>query len=118
MHSTLLRRWAAAAALVPLAACAGDAARTTLPPGDAPGGPLKPLSVLGVYELTISGLNTGQIRTTLTPVRTPGGARGTLTVFTTGLTLENTNSVLLADGPRGNGGQRYFTFTYRLRNAT
>jgi hypothetical protein len=111
----LLRPWAAAA-LVALAACVNDAARPTLPPDAGP--PQKPLTPLGVYEIGITGIATGQITSTVRPVRAPAPGRGTLTQYNTGLTIEQISSTLVGDGPRGSDGQRYFFVTYRVRNAT
>lgn len=111
-----LRSWAAAA-LVALAACATDAARTTLPPD--PETPRNPVTPLGVYEIHISGIASGQITSTVRPAITPSAARGTLTQYSkTGLTIEQISGSVLSDGPRGSDGQRYFSITYRVRNAT
>jgi hypothetical protein len=109
-----LRSWAAAA-LVALAACANDAARTTLPPD--PETPRKPITPLGVYEITLTGLASGQPSSTITPVRTTGGASATLTQVGSGLVLENVAGTLVNDGPR-TGGQRYLAFHFRVRNGT
>lgn len=109
-----LRLWAAAT-LVALAACANDAALTTLPPGEE--APRKPVTPLGVYEITITGLATGQLRSTITPVRAPGGPSATLTQVGSGLVFEQVSATLSGDGPR-NGGQRYVSFLHRVRNGT
>jgi len=110
-----LLRLTAAAALLASTACANDAVRPTLPP-DA--GPRKPLTPLGVYEIGITGIATGQITSTVRPVRTPAPGRGTLTQYNTGLVIEQISGTLVGDGPRGSDGQRYFFVTYRVRNAT
>jgi len=115
-----LRLCAAAALLVSAAACVDDAARTTLPPDSPP--PRAPLTPLGVYAITVTRLATGELRSTVTPVRPPHDGRGpaaTLSQVGSGLVLENTgNGTLVFDGSRTGGGQRYFAFNYRVRNGT
>jgi len=77
---------------------------------------------VGVYEITLTGLATGQPRSTVTPVRPAFDGRGpaaTLSQVGSGLVLENTgNASLLNDGSRTGGGQRYIAFHYRVRNST
>ncbi|HET7462742.1 MAG TPA: hypothetical protein VFJ82_15920 [Longimicrobium sp.] len=114
MRFTLVRRWAAAAAFVPLAACAGDAARPTLPDDPVE----KPPQVLGLLGVTITGIASGQIRSTVTPVPLAGNGRGSLSVVNGGMTLEGILSTFVNDGTRTNNGQRYFVVHYRFRNAT
>ena len=105
---------------VAAAACVNDAARSTLPPDT--GTPRKPITPLGVYEITVTGLATGQPRATITPVSSAAGGHGpakTLTRVGSGLVIENTNNAtLIADGSRTGGGQRYFESHFRVRNST
>lgn len=110
-----LLRLTAAAALLASTACAGDAVRPTLPPDDT--GPRKPITPLGVYEITVTGLATGQLRSTIRPVRAPGGPSSTITQVGSGLVFEGVSGMLVNDGPRSDG-QRYIAFQYRLRNST
>jgi len=110
-----LRPWAAAL-LLASAACVNDAARGTLPPD--PQTPAKPITPLGVYEITLTGLASGQLRSMVTPVRPGGGGAATLTQVGSGLVLENVSSSLVNDGSRTGGGQRYIAFHYRVRNGT
>jgi trimeric autotransporter adhesin len=109
-----LRPWAAVA-LLALAAGANDAALTALPSGGGP--PPRSPTPLGVYEITLTGLATGQFRSTITPVRTVGGPSATLTQVGSGVVFEQVSATLANDGPRS-GGQRYISFLYRIRNGT
>jgi hypothetical protein len=107
-------RCCAAAALLVSAACVDDATRGTLP------APAPPPAALGVYEITITGIGTDQMTTTVTPVRpaTPHGVSAALTPVTSGLVLEAVNSGSFSDGTRTGGGQRYLVSTFNVRNAT
>jgi hypothetical protein len=95
------------------AACTGDAARGTLPP------PATPPAPLGVYEIAVTGIGSSEPRSTITPARSEGGgARATLTNAGAGLVFEQTGGSSFTEGTRGQGGQRYVTFTYRVKNGT
>ncbi|HET7231125.1 MAG TPA: hypothetical protein VFJ16_14025 [Longimicrobium sp.] len=110
-------RLLAAIALLASAACVNDAARPTLPP-DA-GNPRTPITPVGVYQIHVTGIASEQITSTVRPVIAPSGMRGTLTQYSnTGLVIEQISGSVVSDGPRGSDGQRYFTVTYRVRNAT
>ncbi|MFL5384564.1 MAG: leishmanolysin-related zinc metalloendopeptidase [Longimicrobiaceae bacterium] len=105
-------RCCAAALLLVSAACADHAARTTLPP-DPPPAP----TPLGVYEIMVTGLGTGELHSTITPAR-PAGPRGALTNAGAGIVFEQVSAATFTDGVRGAGGQRYGSFTFRVRNST
>ena len=110
MHRML--RCCAASLLLVSAACADDAARTTLPP-DPPSAP----ATLGVYEIMVTGLGSGEPRATVAPAR-PAGPRAALTSVGAGLVFEQVSAATFTDGVRGAGGQRYGAFTFRVRNGT
>ncbi|WP_420128594.1 hypothetical protein [Longimicrobium sp.] len=100
--------------LVALAACA-DAPTVTPPPEPAPPAPPR---VLGVYELTVTGLGTSEMRGSMAPARLAGTPSYALTPRNTGLALEFVSSSSFTEGDRGQGGQRYINATYRVRNST
>jgi len=108
-------RGCAASLLLAFAACTGDAAPGTLPP-DPPAAP----TPLGVYTIAVTGIATGELRSTITPVRAGDGqgARATLTNAGGGLVFEQVSTSTLTEGARGAGGQKYVSFTYRVRNGT
>jgi len=106
-------RFCVAALLLVSAACADDAGRTTLPP-EPPATP----TPLGVYEIAITGLGSSELRSTVAPVRTGGGVRPTLTTAGAGLVFEAVSTGSFTEGSRTEGGQRYVSFTYRVRNGT
>lgn len=74
---------------------------------------------LGVYEFTMTGIGgenpTGSANAV--PIA-PEGARLGLTAAGTGVSIEQISASSFIDGARGRGGQRYVSFTYRLRNGT
>ncbi|HEU4560603.1 MAG TPA: leishmanolysin-related zinc metalloendopeptidase [Longimicrobium sp.] len=109
--------WWTAAALVLAAACGSDAGRTTLPVPPAPKAPALPL---GVYDVTITGIGTGEMRATAKPVQAarPDGPAGVLTVAPTSLVLEQASSGSFTEGSRTAGGQRYLWINLRVRNAS
>jgi len=114
----LLRRSSVAIALLALcAACADDPTNTTTPPEPDP----KPAPTpIGVYELTLSGIGTDQMTSSVKEVRPAlaNGLSASMTNAGTGLVLEQVSSNSFIDGTRTGGGQRYITFTYRVRNGT
>jgi hypothetical protein len=110
---SVLHRCAALAALA-LAACSGDATRGTL----APPAPTAPPAPLGLYEITVTGIGSQEPRSSVAPARTAGGARATLTTAGAGIVFEQVSSSSFTEGARGAGGQRYISFTYRVRNGT
>jgi hypothetical protein len=110
---SVLHRCAALAALA-LAACSGDATRGTLPPPP----PTAPPAPLGLYEITVTGIGSQELRSSVAPARTADGARATLTPAGAGIVFEQVSSSSFTEGARGAGGQRYISFTYRVRNGT
>jgi hypothetical protein len=109
-----LLRYCAVMLLALSSACADDSAHTTLP--DPAPTPLP----LGVYQLTITGIGSGEMHSSFAAVRTdnPQGPRASMTNAGSGLTLEQVSSSSFIDGTRTTGGQRYVAFTYRVRNGT
>lgn len=71
--------------------------------------------VLGAYEFTLTGIGGSSVSASIAPAGEPVLA---LTPVTAGLAFEEVSSSTFTDGPRGKGGHRYFTFTYRVRNST
>jgi hypothetical protein len=96
------------------AACVDDPTNTVREPDPRPE-PAAP-KVVGVYEVTLTGLSDGQVRSSVAAA--PSGPAQALTPTTTGLTMELLSSGRMTHGVRGQGGQRYFSFTYRLKNTT
>lgn len=100
-----------------LAACADDptaVAPVVTPPAPAP-------KVLGVVEITFSGLGTAKVRATATPVsvNTAGGASRSLSVAPYGgLQLGEITASTVDIGARGAGGQRYLEAVFQVRNAS
>ena len=97
--------------LAVLAACADDPTATPAPQPEPKG-----LRVLGVYDFTVTGLGTPEARAVTAPV--PGGASLSLTPVNSDLTLVPVSSTSFTEGTRDQGGHRYVTATYRVRNAT
>lgn len=105
-----LSRCCAALLLLGAPACADGAARPPFSPVPPPPSPL------GVYEVTIAGLGTNDVRSSIQPL---GGSPGTaLNPVGNGAVLELVSSGTFTEGARGAGGQRYVTASYRLRNST
>lgn len=82
-------------------------------PGPAP-------TPLGVYEIGVTGIGTDQMGSTVRAIapETPGGIHPALTNAGTGIVFEQVSSSSFTEGVRGQGGQRYVSFTYRVRNGT
>lgn len=101
--------------LAVLAACADDPTGAPPPePTPQPG----PVKVLGVYEITLTGMGSEDVQSSVAPVGASGGASATLTPRNTGLVLEFVSSSSFTEGTRGQGGHRYINATYRVRNTT
>jgi len=94
-------------------ACTQDRGPTAAPPPQP-----EPPKILGVYEITITGIGTDQMSGSARPVRSPSGASASLNTVASGLVLEAVASGSFSDGSRTGGGQRYLTSTFRVRNAT
>lgn len=109
----ILTRRCAVLLLFGTAACADGAVRTPLSPDPPPPAPL------GVYEIAVSGIGTGEMRSSILPQGAAGAGPGrSLTAAGGGIAFEPLASGSFTEGARGSGGQRYITFTYRVRNGT
>jgi hypothetical protein len=109
-------RGLAASLLLACAACARDATQPVVAPPEPP----RPPVPVGVYELSINGIGGAQPSSTILPAApaAAGGPSRTLLQAGAGLTFEQASSSLFTEGTRGAGGQRYVSFTYRVRNGT
>lgn len=103
------------ALLVALSACADQ---PTAPPVEkGPEGPA-PLPV-GVYEFRMTGIGGPTPSGSASAVRlTPEGASLALNPVSTGISIEQISASSFIEGNRGEGGQRYISFTYRVRNGS
>lgn len=110
----LLNRSSAILLLLALAACTDKPAPTATPPTTEPE-PEAP-QVVGLYRLEVTGIGTGQPSSAVLP--SDGPSEVLTTTPTSGLVFEQTSSTTFTEGPRGQGGQRYVSFTYRVRNGT
>lgn len=99
--------------IVPLllaAACVDDPTATPRAPEPKPAP-----RVLGVYEITLTGIGTSEMRSSVSAV--PSGPGQSLNPLSAGtISLELMSSSWITHGIRGQGGQRYLAFTYRVRN--
>ena len=104
------------ALLLALSACADD---PTAPPSVTdPKTPTAPRPV-GVYEFTMTGIGGPAPTGKANAVKlTPGGASYALTPVSGGVSIEQISASSFIEGARGEGGQRYISFTYRLHNGT
>jgi hypothetical protein len=74
---------------------------------------------VGVYQIAVTGLGTADLNSSVAPVQpATGGPSASLGVAGTGIVFEQVSSSSFTEGARGAGGQRYVTFTYRVRNGT
>jgi hypothetical protein len=112
-----LRALTVVSLLAALAACADQ---PTEPPA-APGPEPKPAPVpLGLFHVTLTGLDGseegGVVASKAIPV--PMGPDLAMNPVNTGIAIELMSSSLVLEGVRGQGGQRYLSATYRVRNTT
>jgi hypothetical protein len=113
----LLYRHSLALLAVAFAAACSDRVQPTSPePGPPPKGP----SELGLYQIGITGIGSDQMSSSVSSISpTPGGGVSlTLTPASSGIVFEQVSSSSFTEGARGQGGQRYISFTYRVRNNT
>lgn len=97
--------------LLAAAACGGEPAHTLLfPPHTVP-------APLGVYEIEMTGIGTANPRSTIRPARSAGG-RAALAPAGAAFSFEQVASSSFTEGSRTGGGQRYVSFSYRVRNGT
>jgi len=103
-----------AVVLLALAACRDEKLPTaTNPDSDRP---KPPPAVVGLYEFEVSGISGGEMTSALLPAgRGPAAA---VTPASSGIVFEAIGSTSLVEGTRTNGGHRYISFTYRVRNST
>jgi hypothetical protein len=99
------------ALLAVLAACADDPTGTPRPEPPEPG----PV-VHGAYEFTLTGIGGPGVQGSVAPVA--GGPSLALSPVETGITFDLVSSSFVTDGVRGQGGHRYVSVTYRVRNST
>jgi hypothetical protein len=101
--------------LLPLALLAGcvDKPILSTPQEEEPERPIIPL---GLYEVTLSGIGTPEMQTSVSPA--PGSPSYSLGAAPNGLAIEVMSSSSFIDGVRGQGGHRYVSFMYRVRNLT
>lgn len=113
-----LNRTCVAVMLLGLAACADDRNPTTPPPVEEP--PKSVPTPVGVYEFTLTGIGgEGQMSSNVQKVDfTPQGPSTALTVQGGSIVFEQVGSSSFTEGVRGQGGQRYISFTFRVRNGT
>ncbi|HYR06820.1 MAG TPA: hypothetical protein VEQ60_03550 [Longimicrobium sp.] len=98
-----------------LAACADHPAGPPIQPEPTP----TPVP-LGVYEITLSGLDgseSGALRAGRA-VAVPAGPALALNPVASGLSLEEVSTSSVLDGTRGEGGQRLISVVFRVRNTT
>lgn len=113
--------WKSRALIVPallaaLAACADQPTEARVDPEPEPSAPLP----LGVFEIQIIGANGsgGDALRASKAVPVAFGPSLSMSAVNSGITLEVLSSGSFTDGPRGQGGQRYISVTYRIRNTT
>ncbi|WP_420126335.1 hypothetical protein [Longimicrobium sp.] len=104
--------------LAALAACADQPTE----PSSGPEQP-KPAPVpLGLYQVTLTGLNgdeAGSLTASKVVAVTPtGGASAAMSAVNTNIAIELVTSSVFSEGTRTQGGQRFISATYRLRNTT
>jgi hypothetical protein len=113
----LFTRRSAVLLLVAAAACT-DRSEPTAPVTEPPPPTTAPTPI-GVYQIGVTGIGTDDMTSTVTSVApATGGIRPALTNAGTGIVFEQVSSSSFTEGLRGQGGQRYVSFTYRVRNGT
>ncbi|HEU0054771.1 MAG TPA: hypothetical protein VFQ39_16405 [Longimicrobium sp.] len=113
----LLNRRAAVLLLLATAACTERIVPTT-PPVDEPE-PSPGITPVGVYRIEVKGIGTEQLSSAIVPTEpVTGDIRASLTNAGAGLVFEQVSSSSFSEGTRTGGGQRYVSFTYRVRNGT
>jgi hypothetical protein len=109
----LFNRYSAPLLLLALAACTDEPLPTT---PTKPEVPKPPPAVVGLYQIEVSGIGGSELRSSMAPL--PSGPSMALTPTGAGIVFEQTSAYTFSEGTRGKGGQRYVTFTYRVRNGT
>jgi hypothetical protein len=98
------------------AACTDEP--TSTPPVEQPKPPAP--EPIGVYAINITGLGTPEAHADVKADGPPlsGGVRGSMTNAGAGLVFEQISAATFIEGTRGQGGQRFGAFTFRVRNGT
>lgn len=91
-----------------------------LTPGEEPETPPTAPKPVGVYQIEVTGLSTGEMSSNFIPIDPsgPAGISASLNNAGNGIVFEQVGATALTEGARGAGGHRYVTFTYRVRNST
>jgi hypothetical protein len=103
--------------LLALAACTDkpDSGVTPDPDPDPTPAPIP----LGIYEITLSGFDGSEGGASASKaVAIPSGPSASMSPVTPNLAIEVVSSNSFTEGTRGQGGQRYISVTYRVRNTT
>ncbi|HEX8394040.1 MAG TPA: hypothetical protein VF665_16985 [Longimicrobium sp.] len=108
-HIRLLALLACAA----VAAC-DDGSSPEVPPTPPPPAPLP----VGVYRIAVDGIGTENATSSVVSVAPETGVSAALAQAGSGIVFEQVGSSSFTEGTRGQGGQRYVSFTYRVRNST
>jgi len=111
----LYRRSLALLVFVAAAACA-DRITPTDPDPDPGPGPAP--NALGLYQIHVSGIGTDDMSSTVTSIAPTGGPSLAMNPAGAGVVFEQVSSSSFTEGARGQGGARYVSFTYRVRNGT
>ncbi|HEY0023501.1 MAG TPA: hypothetical protein VGB24_11340 [Longimicrobium sp.] len=106
--------FSSAVILLALAACSDEKLPTVADPDSDR--PKPPPTAVGLYEFEVSGISGGEMTSALLPAgRGPAAA---VIPAGSGIVFEAIGSTSLVEGTRTNGGHRYISFTYRVRNST
>jgi hypothetical protein len=108
-----------ALSLLGFAACVDDPTRPGTPVEPEP--PKEAPLVQGVYRITVTGIGSDDLHASILPDdrnATLGGPSAAVSVVPTPVTFEQASSSSFTEGGRTNGGQRYVSFTFRVRNGT
>jgi hypothetical protein len=102
--------------LLAAAACTDNRTPTTPTPPEPPKEAPHPI---GVYTIEVTGIGTDQMRSTVVAAPSgPDGIRPSMTNAGNGLVIENVSATAFNEGSRSNGGERYISFLYRIKNGT
>jgi hypothetical protein len=106
-------------ALLALGACTDRVTDPAVDPGGKTDPEPKPAPIpLGVYEVVLTGLDGSDGANLSKAVAVPAGPSDALNPVATGITLEQVSFSSFTEGARGQGGHRYISVTFRVRNAT
>lgn len=98
------------------AACVDDPTKTVRDPDPDPD-PTPAPRVLGAIEITITGMAGPGMSASVQAV--PSGPSNAVTIVpVAGIGFETISATRVTHGVRGSGGQRYLSFTMRVRNST